>query len=102
MRQYDVIENPLRRRMPDVPFLLILQHERNFDSANVIAAPLSTRAKSSRREVALNVTGRPFVLLPMELTSLPRSLLQGRPIANLAHESYRIQTALDIVFSAAG
>lgn len=41
-------------------------------------------------------------MLPMELTSLPRGALQDRPVANLSAESFRIQTALDIVFSAAG
>jgi len=41
-------------------------------------------------------------MLPMELTSLPRGALPDQAVANLAHESFRIQTALDIVFSAAG
>jgi hypothetical protein len=102
VKQYDVINNPFRRRMSDVPFLLVLQHDRNFDSVNVIVAPLSASAKPSRREVALSVAGQFCVLLPMELTTVARVALPARLVANLAHESFTIQTALDIVFSAAG
>ncbi|MCR6646253.1 MAG: CcdB family protein [Terricaulis sp.] len=102
MKQYDVINNPFRRQMADAPFLLVLQHDRNTDTVNVIVAPLSLSARPSRREVKLTVSGRDCVMLPMELTSMARSALPDRAVTNLAHESFRIQTALDIVFSAAG
>lgn len=102
MKQYDVVANPFRRRAPDIPLLLVLQHERNSDSANVIVAPLSIRAKASRREVALLVRQRTYVMLPMEITSLARNSVASPPIANLINDSFRIQTALDMVFSAAG
>lgn len=68
----------------------------------MIVAPLSLSARPSRREVKLTVSGRDCVMLPMELTSMARSALPDRAVTNLAHESFRIQTALDIVFSAAG
>jgi len=102
VKQYDVIVNPFRRAMPNVPFLLVLQHDRNGDSPRVIVAPLSTNAKASRRDIELTVAGKRYVMLPLDLSAVPRESLRQPPVANLAHESFRIQTALDIVFSAAG
>jgi len=88
--------------MSDAPFLIVLQHDRNGDSDRVIVAPLSTSAQPSRRNVPLTVSGDTLVLTPLDLAPVERRLLTGPPIANLAHESFAIQTALDIVFSAAG
>ena len=102
MKQYDVVPNPFRRAMPNVPFLLVLQHDRNTDSPRVLVAPLSSSAKSSRRDVELTVSGKRYVLLPLDLSPVERDFLTRPPVANLAHDSYAIQTALDIVFSAAG
>ncbi len=102
MKQYDVVKNPYRRAMPNVPLLLILQHDRNADSPRVLVGPLSTLGKPTRRDVALAVLGQPYVLLPLDLSAVPRDALSAAPVANLAHESFAIQTALDIVFSAAG
>lgn len=88
--------------MPNVPLLLVLQHDRNNDVPTVIVAPLSNRARASRRDIELTVSGKNYVLLPLDLSAVRRELLTSRPVANLAHESFAIQTALDIVFSAAG
>ena len=88
--------------MPNVPFLLVVQHDRNTDSPRVIVAPLSDRATASRRDIELTISGKSYVLLPLDLSAVQREALRRPPVANLAHESFRIQTALDIVFSAAG
>ena len=87
--------------MPNVPFLIVLQHDRNTDADKVLAAPLTLGSPQSRRNIALEIAGKSYVMTPLDLAPIDRALL-GRPIANLAHESFRIQTALDIVFSAAG
>lgn len=87
--------------MPDVPLLLVLQHDRNTDANKVLAAPLTLSSPPSRRNVALEVAGKTYIMTPLDLAPIDRALL-GPPVANLAHESFRIQTALDIVFSAAG
>lgn len=87
--------------MPDAPFLLVLQHDRNTDANKVLVAPLTLHSPPSRRNVALEVAGRIYVMTPLDLAPVDRAAI-GPPVANLAHESFRIQTALDIVFSAAG
>lgn len=102
MKQYDVVKNPYWRAMPNVALLVILQHDRNADSPRVLVGPLSTLGKPTRRDVTLTIAGKPYVLLPLDLSAVPRDALSGPPVANLSAESYRIQTALDIVFSAAG
>lgn len=102
MKQYDVVANPFRRAMPNVPFLLVLQHDRNEGSPRVLVAPLAENAKASRRDIELTVSEKRYVLLLLDLSAVQRDLLTRPPIANLVHESYRIQTALDTVFSAAG
>lgn len=94
--------NPFRRHMPQAPFVLILQHDRHEDADTVLVAPLSNRGKATRRDVGLDVLGKSYVLRPLQMAAVRRAALLGAPIDNLAHESFRIQTALDIVFSAAG
>ena len=101
MAQFDVHANANRATAPDLPWLLELQSNALDASAYRIVAPLARTSDVARSDARLNpefeIEGERFVLLPLDLVSIPVRELT-RPVASLTVEGDRIVAALDLVF----
>jgi toxin CcdB len=104
MRQYDIFENPSPKSRKAVPMLIVLQHDRAWETSSVVVAalvPLAT-AKSmakSRLYPTISVGGRgDCVMLTPNLATIPRSVL-GTVIANADDAHRRIIDAIDMLFT---
>jgi toxin CcdB len=101
IRQFDVILNPLRGARDVKPYLVCVQHRFLDDMNTRIVAPLVPRSAvldQPRLYPAIQIEGKTLYFDPTDLVALPSRILKN-PVANLAHDSFRITAALDLVFT---
>lgn len=74
-----------------------------IDTGTRVVAPLfpvSTGPRGiSRLEPLVDVEGERYVLHTAEMAAIPKSVLQGKPVADLSDRDHEIRGALDMVFS---
>lgn len=104
MAQFDVHANPGRLKA-QIPFIVVVQSAVLDASDRRVVAPLVLAEAfghplARRFNPSFRVLGTQVVLQPLELTSVPRSLL-GPVVDTLRPEAQRIVDALDELFSQA-
>ena len=101
IRQFDVLENPIRALRADRPYLVCIQHDHLGHLKTRLTAPLANKrviAEESRLHPAISVERKSLFLLPHDLLALPLRLL-GEPVANIEAGRERIIAALDLVLT---
>lgn len=104
MRQFDVFPNTNPRSARQRPFLVVLQHDRVRGMRSVVTAPCADtdqRAPSTHLSPVVSIEGRSYFVMISELSAISTESLTGRPIGNVAGQSYEIQRALDFLFTGA-
>jgi toxin CcdB len=103
MAQFDVFRNPNPASRARVPYLLDVQADLLGSLATRIVVPLCKREvlggkPAERLNAALEIDGKPYLMLTPELAGIPRKAL-GEPVANVASERSAIIAALDLAFT---
>ncbi|HEY2034976.1 MAG TPA: CcdB family protein [Rhizomicrobium sp.] len=101
IRQFDVVQNPLRAAREQKPYLVCVQHHFLDEMNTRVVAPLVPQKAvrdQPRLYPAVQIEGKTLYFDPTELITLPSRILKN-PIANLEAESFRITAALDLVFT---
>jgi len=103
MRQFDVFENPDLSSRSDRPFFVVLQHSLHDGLSTVVVAPLYREhviGSMSALTPKVIVEGEAVRIAVPELSFVPRTFLQGRPLdSNAAEHRYEIIGALDLLFT---
>ncbi|UPG94141.1 CcdB family protein [Luteibacter aegosomatissinici] len=104
MAQFDIHANPGKLRQ-FIPFVVVIQSAAFDHSDRRVVAPLIHakdfgRVFSKRFNPTFIIDGAPVVLQPLEIVSIPKTLL-GAPLATLKHEGQAIVDALDELTSQA-
>lgn len=103
IRRFDVVQNPGKRDVRTVPYLLVLQSELLDGIDTRVVAPLVrplalARMRLTRLNPEFEVDGEAVIMLTQQIASIPVQAL-SEPIANLGQEHTRIVAALDLLFS---
>ena len=101
MRQFDVLDNPIPRARPAVPFVTVLQSDLADTGRDRVVAPLALRAAmptlAGRLIPVVKVAEEDYALLVPSLTALPVTDLR-HVVASLADDREGILAALDYLF----
>ena len=101
IRQFDVVDNPIRSARIERPYLMAIQHDRLSDLSTRVLLPLvlaKVVAERSRLTPSVTIRGAEYFVDPTNIVTLPIRQL-GHPVANLAPARDRIVAALDLVFT---
>ncbi|TAH46544.1 MAG: plasmid maintenance protein CcdB [Dokdonella sp.] len=98
MAQFDVHRNPASKQ-DNVPYVVVVQSSVFDDYRRRVVVPLALKSNygpicNARFQPGFTVKGKPVVLLPLDIGSVPSDKL-GEPVASLAAHGERIIAALD-------
>ena len=101
MAQYDIHRNPDARTRGAMPYVLELQADLLSDLDTRVVAPLVVaslyKGAVPRLNPSLIVEGVAHVLLSQQLAAIPKRVLTGPPVINVADKSYEITAAVDFL-----
>ena len=101
MAQYDIHRNPDARTRGAMPYVLELQADLLSGLDTRVVAPLVAasiyRGAVPRLNPSLTVEGVVHVLLSQQLAAIPKRVLTGPPVMNVADKSYEITAAVDFL-----
>lgn len=103
IRRFDVVRNPGKRDVRNVPYVLVLQSELlDGIDTRVVVPMVRPSALASTKLTRLNpefeIDGEAVIMLTQQIASVPIHVLSKR-VANLGQEHTRIVAALDLLFS---
>jgi toxin CcdB len=100
IRQFEVFATPFRKDRAERPYYVVVQSDQ-FQTLSRVCAPFIAERflqPNGRLNPRFELEGKACFLHPIELISLPASLLRLK-IANLEAERYRILAALDLLLT---
>lgn len=100
MTQFDVFDNPNRSARSTFPYIVVLQSDVSFNRRTAIVAPIAPKAKvqaEDRAVLAVEIDGKPFVVLMHGLASMPLSPKQ-KPVTQLPELRDKLPRAIDYLF----
>jgi hypothetical protein len=100
IRQFDVFSTPFRKDRQERPYYVVVQSDQ-FPTLSRVCAPFVAERflrPNGRLNPRFELEGRACYIHPIELISLPTTLLRSK-IANLETDRYCIIAALDLVFT---
>jgi hypothetical protein len=98
---FDVVRNPMERGRDVRPYYVCVQHSHLDHLRTRVMAPLIVTAgltQQNRLNPILDIENAKLFLDPTDLVTMEVRRL-GKAVANLASDSFRIITALDLVFT---
>jgi toxin CcdB len=101
IRQFDVVQHPIRSLRPERPFLINVQHpfhDHLITRVMVALVPPHAIKPVARLNPSFSVLGQEVFLMPTDFVTVPARRLR-QPVANLEADRDRIVAAFDLVFT---
>lgn len=101
MAQYDVYANLEGPTRDLIPYFVDVQSDFLSDLETRIVmplVPLGTRETPIRRlHPVVQIRGKAYFVVSQEIAAVPKQILSGQPVTNIADKSYEITAAVDFL-----